>query len=335
MKHYIYAISIAITIFILLSFDYFVKHTAQKAVTDNEGKINKIIQHKLDPDIIVFGSSVAQFHVNPVLMEKQTNKDVFNLGLAGTTFIQYRGLLNEFLNYSQKCKYIIMVLLPIEFSNRNIIYKAHTFWANIDNKNIYNSLYDINPPLLFKMKYIPFYKLTVYNKSFYEIVINNLSSHKNQNTDLLKGFKPQNESWGNLADGQTNINQDNRNNTALEKNQSDYKTINTTYIHEIENYIRLFNKRGGKFIFVIPPIYYEYTKKENRDINPTAVKNIINTAMQLVKINPEMNFTLDYSSDSISMQKNMFYNYTHLTSDGADMFTQKISTDLLKLNLFE
>jgi hypothetical protein len=53
---------------------------------------------------------------------------------------------------------------------------------------------------------------------------------------------------------------------------------------------------------------------------------VINAFEQLAKQN-EIKL-LNYSSDTISFQKSLFYNTTHLNKKGAELFSKKLASDL-------
>ena len=81
----------------------------------------------------------------------------------------------------------------------------------------------------------------------------------------------------------------------------------------------------NKIVLVYSPEYYEgQLFVENRDEIMASFKNI--AAQNHIPF-------LDYSSDSISYQKALFYNTTHLNQAGADIFSKRLASDLKRLSL--
>ena len=66
---------------------------------DQTGKVNLVMKHDMDPNIVIFGSSVSEVGISPHIIEKITNRSCYNFSISGTRFKQYKCLIDEFNEY--------------------------------------------------------------------------------------------------------------------------------------------------------------------------------------------------------------------------------------------
>jgi len=92
-------------------------------------------------------------------------------------------------------------------------------------------------------------------------------------------------------------------------------------LHYLEKFIRL-AKSNSTLVFVVSPSY----KAKNSDV-----------FMPLEELCKQYNILLlDYYTDPvISTNKNYFYNSVHLNNIGADVFTKKLTSNILTLKIIE
>jgi hypothetical protein len=129
------------------------------------GKINSVMHHEIDEEIMIWGASTAYVNLDAVLIERITGMTCFNMGIDGTNIDQYYGLLNEYLTYTKKCKYLVIVLdIYSSLECRDKFYNIHNWLHHFKNPNIYDNMKDINPYFSFKARYIPYYDITSFDK---------------------------------------------------------------------------------------------------------------------------------------------------------------------------
>jgi hypothetical protein len=270
-------------------------------------KIASIIKRKVDPEIAIFGSSVAYLHYNPKVITDITQKTSYNFGLEGTALIQYKGLLNEYLEYS-KSEVIILSGTYTEFSNREEIYEFDKYAPYLDRSNIYNALFDIDPALTWKMKYLPFYDFVYFNNEYRKILIGQHYVSDFVSNDY-NGFESHNFGW---------MEKDWMSADALPP----VAQISEESLKSYNEVISEATKKGKKVVLVLAPIFIE---------GQAQIKNLDEVRFAYQSLTGENVHFLDFSRHSISKNKNYFYNYTHLNTKGANKFSEEFSKSLKRL----
>jgi hypothetical protein len=109
-----------------------------------------------------------------------------------------------------------------------------------------------------------------------------------------------------------------------QREQSSYTVqIDFSLLQKFRKNLLELKNQGIKVIFVYTP---EYIDGQNFVTNRKTLFNIYYSISRAEKI-----IFLDYSKDSISYQKYLFYNSEHLNGRGATIFSRKFSNDLLNL----
>jgi hypothetical protein len=287
--------------------DYGVKHS-----TDTQtGKVNKIINHSIDPATIIFGSSVSEVGFNTALLQQATGGAVYNCSVNGTPFSQYKVLIDEFASYSKNNKYVILSEAYFSFEKFNVITFPERYFAHISNDNFYATLSNIQPELLWKCRYIPFYKLVAINHNYYKnAMLGWKNIFKKSAPDSSNGFLPVDRNWE--LDADENI-----------KNTKPFKVaLDSSILKEYVQTITSLQAKGKRVIIVLTPMY-EKVINTLTDIGPLRNKLIEVAETTGCKF-------LDFSQCSLCADKAFFYNSTHLNKNGADTFS-KLLGDSLKL----
>ena len=108
---------------------------------------------------------IHQLHqFDPAIIKNVTGLTSYNMGWPGMFFIQYEGLLNEYMDYEKKCKCIVIACDFDNLGRNKLITRPDLFWAYIWNNNVYSSLNNIDYKETFHARYLPGYKLTLLNK---------------------------------------------------------------------------------------------------------------------------------------------------------------------------
>lgn len=265
---------------------------------NSSSKYSKLMRHELDPDVILFGPSTVIKHYNPSIIRRNTGFSVYNMGYDGMFSLQSSGLIYEFLTYTKNCKYV--VIGGIHFLDRDwVIARTDLFYAYLNNENIYQSLYDIEPKKIALAKYLPGYKLTLLNKTFYK----NLVIKKD---DTICGYEPINDTTPNF----------------VKMKPVDYK-IDDYVVSKLRIEIDDIVKKGIKVIIVVPPIYTEgYHLLIQMDAIIEKYKSMVG----------ENVFFINYSKHPMCKEQRYFNNYTHLNVLGSTKFSEIFSDDLIAID---
>jgi len=305
-----FSLIISVSLILMIIIKSFIAFGVKHSNNAQTSKVNLIMQQKIDPQIIIFGSSVAEVGYNSNLISKLTNKTAYNSSIDGTRFEQYKYLIEKFLSYSNKSEYIILGLSFFSLTPMEELTQPSRFYAYFNEYpiNILFKQYDKNE--YYKMKYLPFYPYSQYTHTYYKnflIGLKNVINNYQIKPDSLNGFTPHYSAWyGQDAD-------------LIEKEKI---IINQNTLKNLNNLIIEASKNTKKVIFIISPLYY---KSQKHFINYNQFKT---TLKQFEEIGA---FVYDFSTDSINYNKKYFYNNGHLNAIGAKLFSEKISNIILKL----
>jgi hypothetical protein len=272
------------------------------------GKINGIVEGKIDAEITIWGASTALLNFNPVIISDSLNMSVFNMGINGTNIDQYNGLLTNYIKGTHNSKYIIIALdIFGGLDKRNNFYELHNWLHHIYKDDIYDCLSTIDRYTMFKAKYIPFYSITLFDKHSFSHFRNQL---KQQNTafnfaDL--GYKPENLRM-----------KESENDTALAFSIN----INGAVFNKLHSSCLLAKKRNIQPIVVITPCFYKGLEK---------ITNSEEFVKQIYLLKKDDIVVMNYLDCAISHDQANFKDNTHLNSQGADIFSRLLSNDLKAL----
>ncbi|WP_162555848.1 D-alanyl-lipoteichoic acid biosynthesis protein DltD [Reichenbachiella versicolor] len=272
----------------------------KKCKIETVGKINAIMSHEFDFDLTIWGASTAYVNINPHIIMDSLNITSFNMGIDGTNIDQYAGLLYEFLDYTSKSKYLIIALdIHGGLVNRTQFHDLHNWLHHIGNKHIDNCFLDIQERTVKKIKYIPFYSLTCYDKHalpyFRKTLVN--SNREFQITNY--GYKP---------NGNKSIKPN--------KNIPPFKTeIGIRSFEKLKTAITIANSKDIKCFVIITPCFKEGLEK---------IENRFEFVQKLNELKTEKTEILDLSDCYISKEPNFFRDNTHLNTKGADELTRLI-----------
>ena len=257
------------------------------------------MNHETDAQIMLFGSSVVYNHFNPKIISSVTGLDAYNMGFSGLFYVQYSGLMQEYLSYQKRCKVLIIGCDFDNLGKNEFMTRPDLFLAYTGNKNIYHSFYEIEPRKAFMAKYVPGYKLTLLSKAFYAKILIDKTV-----IDTNSGYEALTDKW----------------------EATKTQPFNSRYEDHIFELLQTATKeisgKGIKVVFAIPPVYTEGYKLI---LNAEMIKNKYHS---LVGNNV---YFLDYTTDSMCTNRNYFHNFTHLNAQGAALFSHTFAQDLIKI----
>ena len=260
---------------------------------------------------MIFGSSVGEVGVNSNIIRRITNTTVYNSSIDGTSYIQYKSLIDEFINYSIINKNIFFIESYFTFQNPNQITNLERYIVHLNNNNIYNTLFAIQPDLVWKSRYIPFYNFIPITNSFYKSSVLGLYNNflNTDQTDTLNGYTPVNRNW--VEDKNFNIIYN------IE--------IDSNIVKKYINTIKTLQNKNRKVYIIFPPVFIE---KASKFIN-------FNTLLsQFRYIQKETGCVfLDFTKNVISYDKRYFYNINHMNYLGSNIFSSILADTIKKINL--
>lgn len=269
--------------------------------------MNDIYNSKANCDIAIYGSSRAWVHIDPNIISDSLNLTAYNFGIDGHNFwLQYLRHL-DLLKYNQKPKTIILSFDVFSLQKRVDLYQLDQFLPYmLWNKNIEN----------FTSSYVGF------NKSDYHIpLIRYAGKAQALNTSVKilitgkgnkrlrnKGFLGNDRKW----------NKDFK--LANSKHNSYEIEFDPKSIELFETFIQECKNMDIDLVLVYTPEYIE---------GQTFVSNRMEMFKIFKDFSKKYDLTLyDYSNDDICLDRNLFYNASHLNKLGAEIFSKKFASDL-------
>jgi hypothetical protein len=279
------------------------------------GKINLIVEHKIDPEIIVFGASTAQVGVNTPLMSKITKKTCFNAAIDGTTLKQYQCLIQHYNQYSKKNKLVIFVVSPFALFSNDKLTAIERYLPHIDDQYVYSSLSGIDPYLTMKCRYVPLYKYTQVTSNYYFQSISGWKHYFKNDSKILMdpqmGYTPVSQSWQRDQD---------------EKNKQTPKVKMEIDSVVVNLYARVLNdlkKENRNVVILFPPIQKDGLSR---------IEGFDQLIDSYNKLSKDTGFLfLNYANCYISGDKGYFYNNSHLNKKGSEVFTEMLSKEIIDL----
>jgi len=272
------------------------------------GKINLFMKHSIDPDVIIFGGSTALVDFDSDIIEKATTLSVYNMGLDGTPFPEYWGLVQELMQHSKKCKRFVFVITFLEFSSREDMYEPCKYYPYLDNDNIYDIIHALQPVFAWKMRNIPFYSFTTMNRKYFSYVNMGWRFFLNKSTDESagNGFLPIYKAWGDSQDIK------NRNTMPIEA------TVDNERFRIFREIMSRCKTHGFEIFLVMTPIQQDGMKLFRAT---ESFRDSLST------VTPDRSCLFDYTNDTMCLNKEYFYNNTHLNYRGAEVFSRKYASD--------
>lgn len=276
-------------------------------------KVNRLVGSRIDPDIIGFGSSVGEKSFNTPYISSALGTSAYNACLDGTNFWQYKELIRYYNSYSSKKNLVLFFEAYFVFTRINAISSVERYAAHLNNPYVYKSLYGIDPGLIWKSRYVPLYKNTVVDHTYYKASMHgwkSLLSHASAQ-DTMRGFVPNYSGW--FADEDT----------WLDSMKPFNLWIDTTILPEYIQVINELQQKGKHVVIILPPAYKRFYKEK------TDFSELEHTLDSVARVTGCTFF--DFLRSGIGDDKGNFYNATHLNVNGSLLFSRQLVDSLNKL----
>ena len=274
------------------------------------GKINKMVLGYIDPQIIFFGSSVGEVGINTPMVQRQTGKTAFDMCLDGTRFIQYKGLIDEYVSRTKNNQIVVLSESYFSFEPIHAVNAMERYLAHINDDNIYKWLYFVQPGLAWKCMYVPFYKYVAVTNVYYKnaaVGWRNIRAKK-MKPDTLLGCTPVNRAW--------EADQD----EAIAKLGKVATVVDSGIVAHYIATIKAIQQHGSKVVIMLPPIY---TVMANKITDHTIIRN----ALSDIASKTGATFW-DFTQTDVCDHKENFYNAHHLNLTGSLRFTSILCDSL-------
>ncbi len=312
MKKFLIRISL---FFCLLCFtgiilDLFISERLKKCTHERKYRCwNEIICRQPDCNVVIMGSSRAWVQYSPKILESACGKTFYNLGLDGSCIDRQIPRYSIYRQFNKKPAAIIQNL-DLFMLNKTNGYEREQFFPYLRSK-IFQE-YVKNEDFSFCEKWIPCYRYFGYGSDVWY----GISGKENEGNEskFYNGYSGIEREWSE---------NDFQKFRKMEKN---HVKIDPEMRDRFENYIRQASEENIKIIFVYAPFYIDAViKTENLD----EIRNTFSEISEKYNVP-----VLDYTYHPISHDRKYFYNAMHLNRQGAELFSEILSQDLIKLDIF-
>ncbi len=312
MKRFLYKISLLLLPLILISYpvDIFISNQLKQShnLSGEYEVLSDLYGGHANCDIAIYGSSRAWVHINPQILEDSLGVSAYNFGIDGHNFwLSYLRHL-DLLKYNDKPKQIIMSVDIFALQKRSNLYQMEQFLPfMLWNGNIrkYTSTY-IGYNIL--DYFIPLKRYFGQKTILKECSA--IARNKNPfNEFRTKGYAGMNRTW----------------NSDLEKAQSMQDKFQV-HMHQesIELFERFINECKEDNIDLVLVYTPEYIEGQNFIANRNDILDIFKNFAEEYGL-----LYLDYSDHEMCLNRDYFYNASHLNKEGAELFTRVLAEDLL------
>ena len=274
---------------------------------------NDLYNSKINADLLVMGSSRAEFHISPKIIDSALQLNSYNLGLSAWHFDMQYARFRVYLQHNKKPKYIIHNVDVYGFSKRKDVANAPQFLPYIHDTILQNVMHNHQGEFDVYQKNIPLLKYKNNQKLAFEGFLN-FSGFSNlyDTTSKYKGYCGNSFVWNN----------DFQNFKKRFPNGAKYK-FDKVIIRQFEEYLAFCKKANIKVILVYSPEYFEVQPYyKNKD-------ELIHLCEESArKFNCKF---LDYSQNPLCYNRDYFYNSQHLNRTGAELFSSDLARKVKEL----
>jgi hypothetical protein len=299
----------AVTVAMVFAVNALITSGLRKIKTSQYGVSNLIMAGKVNSQIIITGSSRALSHYDPRIIEKQTKLSAFNLGRNGSQTDMQIAILKTYLEHNRKPEIIIHNLDAFSFETTHELYAPAQYVPYLYDPEVYQPLRQISRDT-WKSRYLPLYGYVADDMSFSWVSGLARLFGWSPKEDFFLGFNPRPKKWT-----------DEFQRFKTENPQGVSWPIEPAGLQLIEDLVHLCQERGIKLIFVYSPEYSEMQK---------LTKNRAEIFDHFRQLSTRYEVPLwDYSDWEYAANTAYFTNSQHLNADGAAVFSQNLSNQLV------
>jgi hypothetical protein len=270
--------------------------------------LNDIYNSRVNADVLALGSSRAVFHISPRILDSVLHKNCYNIGVNGWSFHMQYTIFRICMQHNRKPKYMLQVVDPNLFTDKTVFYKYENFLPYATDTLVDRATSRYQGSFSFPEKYFPLFK---YNNHF-DLIAKGLKIYfggVDEPNGAYKGYYAHKGVWDSSFERFGDANPDRY-----------YKERSPEIIHEFETYLKYCKDNDIQLVMIFTPMYYEHLKLIN---NLDKIKDMFRGYSQ------QYSFPfLDYSSDTLCLSKEYFFDSQHLNKKGSTIFSYTLANDL-------
>ncbi|MBK9289878.1 MAG: hypothetical protein IPN38_20075 [Flavobacteriales bacterium] len=273
------------------------------------GVWNRLVDGKIQADVLFCGSSRALMHFDAATIGKATGRSCYNIGMDGNQLNHQLPWLITYLKYNRPPELIIQNVDMISLSPDTDVFFPSQYPPYLSEDAIYEDLRNTAPDW-WKDRYIPLYSFTRFGYGYAALGVKGLLGLEDTLHDPLHfGFQRKDLNWDGGFDqfkkrfpkGLRRFNEESARNT-------------------LRAIIRTAQEKGSKVVLVYTP---ELGEMQRLTLNREEVMDVYRS------IAAESGIPFwDFSTATFCEDRNYFYNSQHLNARGVDLFTPMIADSI-------
>lgn len=289
---------VVVFLFIDLIFGNFAKILFESQRSGKFFRINYTIEHT-NADILIMGSSHANRHFDPNVIQSKTGKNTYNAGVQGQKLVFQLALLR---------------MISKRYQPETIVLNIDKNWL-FESKEAYDRLSDIYPYYwshrdvlsdIFQGSDRLIDLKLLFNSYRYNSTIAHITRYLVNPQSDIAGFRPLNRKMK-PADL----------NKCIDNQQTSYE-LDENFIEYFRRFIELTQNEGIDLVLIFSPEFCESNSLDNESVK----------AMKQIALSEQIHL-IDFRSPKFTMRHELFQDPTHLNKDGATIFTNIVSDSLI------
>ena len=271
------------------------------------GEWSDLFNARINADVLIMGTSRAYVHVSPKILDSMLATNSYNLGMDGASVDIQRDILALYLQHNKKPKYILQEIGYPTFVRSQSSQYFQEFKAYLQDTSVWRILQQHYPQISLADKYAPLYR---YNGDLV-LIKEGIMSYMGRGTKDLKykGYEPRTYPWDSSF---YEFKEHNPNGKRMK--------IDAEMVQQFNDYLGWCRANDIKVVLFMAPTYYESV---SYILNFSEVQEIVTDCAKKHRL-----LLLDYTADSLSMNRGYFYNSQHLNKKGAELFSVQLANDI-------
>lgn len=268
------------------------------------GVWNDLFAGRANNEMLIYGSSRAWVHIDPEVLQDSLHMSVYNLGIDGYNF-DMSLLRHEIVMRRTPPKFIVYALDGSTLFKRKDLYNQAQFLPYLTDVSLERKIAGYKGYNFWDAR-LPFVKLIGHNHLLFKWALGEFDD--TSRGDRYRGFRGQDIQWTKDVD------------ELLRRQQQWTQPLDTASVRNFELFLRDCQVRNIRVILTYPP---EHKLGQQFVANRESIIRIYSSLASTYDIP-----FLDYSSDTLCMNKKYFYNSQHLNALGAKIYSRKLASSL-------
>jgi hypothetical protein len=272
------------------------------------GISNRIMEGKINAQIVITGSSRASVQYDPRRIQEATGRSAFNLGLNGSQTDMQVAVLKTYLEHNRRPDLVVQNLDAFSFVTTHEVFDFAQYIPYLYDKETYEPLRRIKPNV-WKSRYLPLYGYVVEDMNFSWITGLKGFFGWSPREDCFLGFNPRWKEWTGEFE------------RFKAANPAGVRfEIEPAGIRDLEDLVDTCQRRGIQLIFVYSP---EYSEMQSLTSNRSEIFGLFHELARRRDVP-----LWDYSNWTDAGNRTLFYNSQHLNARGAEIFSADVANRL-------